>query len=225
MSGIRFITYTLNGMRVVLDKSIFQMHKSKLLCMQTAEIVLWTRLESVIFFFGWTSFTNVFANQTTCQTNNTISQLCGNFPVFRWCGTHRPGRRRVVQRTWSFGSERAFGCSPPPIRCSHPDRGCMCVCVAWLRPVCSRCEALMSESGNGTATLQSPSIPHWAVSPLSRWCAAAGAPLPDNYQPSPQMETSVSPHRSRFLPLPPSTAPLYLGKALPTLTMCFVTAD
>lgn len=61
--------------------------------------------------------------------------------------------------------------------------------------------------------------------PLSRWRAAAGAPLPDNYQPSPQMETSVSPHRSRFLPLPPSTAPLYLGKALPTFSMCFVTAD
>ncbi len=167
MSWIRFITYTLNGMRVVLNKSIFQMHKSKLICMQTAESLLWTRLESVIIFFGWTSFTNVLANQTTCQTNNTISQLWGNFPVFRWCGAHRLGRRRVVQRTWSFGSERAFGCSPPPVRCSHPDRGCMCVCVSWLRPVCSRCEALMSESGNGTATLRSPSIPHWAVSPLA----------------------------------------------------------
>lgn len=115
----------------------------------------------------------------------------------------------------------------PPVTClaSRP-RMCSSVCVC----------------GTTTARLQQMRGPHvrnrqWHAGaaepdhtslsrfPLSRWHAAAGAPLPDNYQPSPQMETSVSPHRSRFLPLPPSTAPLHLGKALPTFTMCFVTAD
>lgn len=58
----------------------------------------------------------------------------------------------------------------------------------------------------------------------SRWCSAAGALLPVNYQPSPQMEMSVSltgPASCHCL----SPQPLYLGKMLPTHTMCFVTAD
>ncbi|KAK2878463.1 hypothetical protein Q8A67_019254 [Cirrhinus molitorella] len=108
--------------------------------------------------------------------------------------------------------------------CSHPDRGCMCVCgmaVARLQQMRGPHVRIRQWHG-GAAEPDHTSLSRF---PLSRWRAAAGAPLPDNYQPSPQMETSVSPHRSRFLPLPPSTAPLYLGKALPTLTMCFVTAD
>lgn len=66
-------------------------------------------------------------------------------------------------------------------------------------------------------------IPHWAIS-LSRWRAAAGASLPDNYQALPQMEMSVSltgPGSCHCL----RPRPLYLGLVLPTLTMCSVTAD
>ncbi|KAL6477961.1 hypothetical protein MHYP_G00137960 [Metynnis hypsauchen] len=118
-------------------------------------------------------------------------------------------------------------------------RKCVHECVAPgpRRLVSSRCETLMSEAGSGPVvrrssahtSLSRPPLPPppslHPTPPFSRWRAAAGAPLPDNYQPSPQMETSVSPHRSRFLPLPPSEAPLYLDEALPALAMCFVTAD
>lgn len=103
---------------------------------------------------------------------------------------------------------------------------CVCVCVCGM--AAARLQQMrgphvrIRQWHGGAAEPDHTSLSRF---PLSRWRAAAGAPLPDNYQPSPQMETSVSPHRSRFLPLPPSTAPLYLGKALPTLTMCFVTAD
>lgn len=123
-----------------------------------------------------------------------------------------------------LGHRRRLAALLPPVRCSHPDCGCICVCgMAAARLQQMRGPHVRIRQWHGGAA--EPDHTSLSRFPLSRWRAAAGAPLPDNYQPSPQMETSVSPHRSRFLPLPPSTAPLYLGKALPTLTMCFVTAD
>lgn len=132
---------------------------------------------------------------------------------------------RLSRHRQSFGSQRAFGCSPPFRQMLAP-RPWMYVCVCGM--AAARLQQMrgphvrIRQWHGGAAEPDHTSLSRF---PLSRWRAAAGAPLPDNYQPSPQMETSVSPHRSRFLPLPPSTAPLYLGKALPTLTMCFVTAD
>ena len=115
----------------------------------------------------------------------------------------------------------------------------------------SRCEPSCRWPGAGECGAHHTA--HTSLSHLSpsRWLAAAGAPLPDNYQASPQMEMSVSltgpgstatapsPSRSLalslflpslslsppFLPSSSLSLSLYLGWVLPTLAMCSVTAD
>lgn len=91
---------------------------------------------------------------------------------------------------------------------------------AWLAG--GRCEAPVSEAGSAARR----SVARRPASHLpNRWRGAAGASLPGNYQPSPQMEMSVS--------LTGSPCPchclrprrLYLATTLPTATMCSVTAD
>lgn len=124
----------------------------------------------------------------------------------------------VVEGVREMGG--AVGCSSPS--CQPPLSARRAGCVG--RPGSSAADASPHVRGR-----QWPDgaplalIPHWAISP-SRWRAAAGAPLPDNYQASPQMEMSVSltgPGSCHCL----RPRPLYLSRALPTLTMCSVTAD
>lgn len=118
---------------------------------------------------------------------------------------------------WEGG---AVGCSSPS--CQPPLSARRAGCVG--RPGSSAADASPHVRGRQwPAGAPLPLIPHWAISP-SRWRAAAGAPLPDNYQASPQMEMSVSltgPGSCHCL----RPRPLYLSRALPTLTMCSVTAD
>lgn len=121
---------------------------------------------------------------------------------------------------WWRGSGGTLGCSPPS--CQPPLSARRAGCVG--RPGSSVADASPHVRGrqwpDGVPLVL---IPHWAISP-SRWRAAAGAPLPDNYQASPQMEMSVSltgPGSCHCL----CPRPLYLSRALPTLTMCSVTAD
>lgn len=118
------------------------------------------------------------------------------------------------------GGWGTLGCSPPS--CQPPLSARQAGCVG--QPGSSVADASPHVRGrqwpDGVPLVL---IPHWAISP-SRWRAAAGAPLPDNYQASPQMEMSVSltgPGSCHCL----RPRPLYLGPALPTLTMCSVTAD
>lgn len=118
------------------------------------------------------------------------------------------------------GVREAVGCFPPS--CQSP--------LSARRPGCvGRPGSSVADASPHVRGRQWPGgerrvlIPHWAISP-SRWRAAAGAPLPDNYQALPQMEMSVSltgPGSCHCL----RPRPLYLSRPLPTLTMCSVTAD
>lgn len=153
----------------------------------------------------------------------TKAHSCVETSVFKWCGAQAEQASRVAKEMEFWVTEGIWLLSslPSDARTQTVD---VCVCgTAAARLQQMRGPHVRIRQWHGGAA--EPDHTSLSRFPLSRWRAAAGAPLPDNYQPSPQMETSVSPHRSRFLPLPPSTAPLYLGKALPTLTMCFVTAD
>ncbi len=107
--------------------------------------------------------TKQLAKQTILSHNCVVTSVClGGVVHTGWVGVERCKGDGVL----GHRGRLAALLLPSDARTQTVDV-CVCVCVAWLPPVCSRCEALMSESGNGTAALRSLIIPHWAVSPLA----------------------------------------------------------